>query len=104
MADVTASVPARAQERARALAADLSPAGASTRAEAALAAATDARTRRALLRERQRLAAEIARAALHGAVVEACRPHSGPRVQAHPLDVVERRCCRDRSAGCLGVG
>ena len=89
MADVTASASASAsacaQGRTRALATDPSPAGASARAEAALAAAPDACARRALLRERQRLAAEIACAALNGAVVEACRPHSGEGVQLHPL-------------------
>ena len=89
MAAVTAFTPARVRAHARALAADHSPAAASVRAEAALAAAPDARARRASLRERRRLAAEIARAALNGAVVDASRPPRQGGVQVHPLDVVE---------------
>ena len=89
MGNVAALAPARAEALARRLHADPTPAAASARADAALAAAPGTRACRTLLRERRRLAADIARAALNRAVVDASRPPPESGVQVHPLDVAE---------------
>jgi hypothetical protein len=88
MGNVIAFAATSAGAQGQALA-DSTPSAASARAEAALAAATGAGARRALLRERKRLATDIARAALDGGIVEASRPPPRGAVQVHPLDVVE---------------